>query len=209
MQWAALRRSPTVTRVRDHNQIVLIRHGETAWSASRRHTGRTDIALDSGGRAAAATVAHLITTWDFALVLSSPLSRAFDTALLAGLDPIVDDDLLEWDYGVYEGRTTAEIGTEIPGWSVWTHEIIGGESLDAVGARADRVIARALGADGDVALVAHAHLLRILAARWIEMPPAHGRHLTLDTASTSVLGWERDTRVICRLNISPLNISPW
>ncbi len=188
-------------RVRVHHQIVLVRHGETAWSATRRHTGRSDISLDDSGRAAAATVAALLTGRDFALVLSSPLSRAWETAQLAGLDPASDDDLLEWDYGVYEGRTTEEIGTEIPGWSVWTHEIVGGESLDEVGVRADRVIDRALGADGDVALVAHAHLLRILTARWIGMPPDHGRHFTLDTASTSVLGWERETRVICRLNL--------
>jgi broad specificity phosphatase PhoE len=190
-----------VRRVR--HRIVLIRHGETEWSATRRHTGRSDIPLGVDGRAAAATVADLVKGWDFALVLSSPLSRAWDTARLAGLDPVGDDDLLEWDYGVYEGRTTEEIQAEIPGWSVWSHDVVGGESLDDVGARADRVIGRVSGADGDVAIVAHAHLLRILAARWIGLPPGQGRHLTLDTASMSVLGWERDTRVICRWNMRP------
>jgi probable phosphoglycerate mutase len=183
------------------HRIVLIRHGETEWSATRRHTGRSDIGLGAAGRAAAATVADLVEHWDFALVLSSPLSRAWDTARLAGLDPVRDDDLLEWDYGVYEGRTTEEIRAEIPGWSVWTHEVVGGESVDDVGARADRVIERTSGAGGDVALVAHAHLLRILAARWIGLPPRQGCHLTLDTASMSVLGRERDTRVICSWNV--------
>jgi probable phosphoglycerate mutase len=146
-------------------------------------------------------VADLLRGWRFALVLSSPLSRAWDTARLAGLDPVRDDDLLEWDYGVYEGLSTAEVRTAIPAWSVWTHEVVGGESLAQVGARADRVIERASGADGDVALVAHAHLLRILAARWIGLPPECGRHLTLDTASMSVLGWERDTKVIRQWNV--------
>ena len=112
-----------------------------------------------------------------------------------------DDDLLEWDYGVYEGLATEEIRTAIPGWSVWTHDVVGGESVDQVGARADRVIERAMRADGDVALVAHAHFLRVLAARWIGLPPAQGRHLTLDTGSMSVLGWERDTKVIRNWNV--------
>jgi probable phosphoglycerate mutase len=190
-----------VTHVRERHRIVLIRHGETAWSSTRRHTGRTDIELDADGRTSAATVADVVRGWDFALVLSSPLSRAWDTAHLAGLVPIRDDDLLEWDYGIYEGLSTEEIRNSIPEWSVWTHEVVGGESLDQVGARADRVIDRAMAADGDVALVAHAHLLRILAARWIGLPPVHGRDLTLDTASLSVLGWEREARVIRHWNV--------
>ena len=130
-------------RVREHHRIVLLRHGETAWSANRRHTGRSDIPLDAEGRASAAAVADLLRGWDFALELSSPLSRAWDTARLAGLDPVPDDDLLEWDYGEYEGLATEEIRTAIPGWSVWTHDVVGGESVDQVGARADRVIERA------------------------------------------------------------------
>jgi broad specificity phosphatase PhoE len=190
-----------VRRVRERHRIVLIRHGETAWSAKRRHTGRSDIPLDAEGRASAAGVAELLRGWDFALVLSSPLSRARDTARLAGLDPVVDDDLLEWDYGRYEGLATEEIQTSIPGWSVWTHDVFGGESVDQVGARADRAIERALRADGDVALVAHAHFLRVLAVRWIGLPPGQGRHLTLDTGAMSVLGWERETKVIDHWNI--------
>jgi broad specificity phosphatase PhoE len=190
-----------VRRVREHHRVVLIRHGETAWSANRRHTGRSDIPLDAEGRASAAAVADLLRGWDFALVLSSPLSRAWDTARLAGLDPVPDDDLLEWDYGKYEGLATEEIRTAIPGWSVWTHDVVGGESVDQVGARADRVIERALGAGGDAVLVAHAHFLRVLAVRWIGLPPGQGRHLTLDTGAMSVLGWERETRVIRHWNI--------
>ena len=190
-----------MSRVREPHRIVLIRHGETAWSANRRHTGRSDIPLDAGGRASAAAVADLLRGWHFALVLSSPLSRAWDTARLAGLDPVPDDDLLEWDYGVYEGLATEEIRTAIPGWSVWTHDVIGGESVDQVGARADRVIERALRADGDAVLVAHAHFLRVLAMRWIGLPAAQGRHLTLDTGSMSVLGWERETKVIRNWNV--------
>jgi len=146
-------------------------------------------------------VADLLRGWHFALVLSSPLSRAWDTARLAGLDPVPDDDLLEWDYGVYEGLATEEIRTAIPGWSVWTHDVIGGESVDQVGARADRVIERALRADGDAVLVAHAHFLRVLAMRWIGLPAAQGRHLTLETGSMSVLGWERETKVIRNWNV--------
>jgi probable phosphoglycerate mutase len=190
-----------VKAVESHHRIVLIRHGETAWSAKRRHTGRSDIPLDADGRASAAAVADLLRGWDFSLVLSSPLSRAWDTARLAGLDPLRDDDLLEWDYGIYEGLATEEIRRAIPAWSVWTHEVVGGESLDQVGVRADRVIERASGTDGDVALVAHAHLLRILAVRWIGLPPGRGNHLTLDTAAMSVLGWERETRVIRHWNV--------
>ncbi len=187
--------------VRSHHRIVLIRHGETAWSANRRHTGRSDIPLDAAGRASAAAVADLLRGWNFALALSSPLSRAWDTARLAGLDPVRDDDLLEWDYGIYEGLATEEIRIAIPGWSVWTNDVVGGESLDEVGVRADRVIERASSVDGDVALVAHAHLLRILAVRWIGLPPGRGNHLTLDTAAMSVLGWERETRVIRHWNV--------
>jgi probable phosphoglycerate mutase len=190
-----------VRRVRAHHRIVLIRHGETAWSANRRHTGRSDIPLDADGRASAAAVADLLRGWEFALVLSSPLSRAWDTARLAGLDPVRDNDLLEWDYGIYEGLATEEIRSAIPGWSVWTHDVVGGESLDEVGVRADRVIERACRADGDVALVAHAHFLRILAMRWIGLPPGRGHHLTLDTAAMSVLGWERETKVIRHWNV--------
>jgi probable phosphoglycerate mutase len=135
-----------------------------------------------------------------AVVLSSPLVRAWETARLIGLEPERDDDLLEWDYGDYEGLTTAEIRDSVTGWSVWTHPITGGESIEQVGARADRVIDRLHRLDGTTALVAHSHLLRILAARWLELPPVEGRRFTLDNTTISVLGWERENRVVARWN---------
>jgi probable phosphoglycerate mutase len=138
----------------------------------------------------------------FALILSSPRIRALDTARLAGFGDRVelDDDLAEWDYGIYEGRTTAEIRETEPGWSVWTSDITGGESAAAVGARVDRVIARVRAETGDALLFAHKHVLRVLAARWLDLPPTEGRHLALDTATISVIGWERETPVIERWN---------
>ena len=182
--------------------MVLVRHGETEWSVTRRHTGRSDVALTDRGRREAELVEARLAGRRFSLVLSSPLRRARETAELAGLTPEVDDDLLEWDYGRFEGRTTEDIRTEIPGWSVWTHAVTGGESVDDVGRRADRVIERCLAApDGDVALVAHAHLLRILAARWIGLPALDGQRFTLDTATVSVLGFEREARVIRSWNV--------
>jgi probable phosphoglycerate mutase len=179
-------------------RIVLVRHGETEWSTARRHTGRSDVALTARGQAEADLVQARLAGAAFGLVLASPLRRAWETAERAGLRPVADEDLLEWDYGRYEGRTTEEIRAEIPGWSVWTHPVLGGETVDDVGRRADRVIERCLDPtiDGDVVLVSHAHLLRILGARWIGLPPVAGRHLTLDTASVSVLGYEREVRVI-------------
>ena len=177
--------------------VVLVRHGETEWSVSRRHTGRSDIELTERGRQEADLLRARLAGWRFGLVLASPLRRARETAELAGLEPELDDDLLEWDYGEFEGRTTEEIRAEIPGWSVWTHPVPGGETADDVGRRADRVIQRCLAVPhGDVALVAHAHLLRILGARWIELPASDGQRLTLDTATVSVLGFEREARVI-------------
>jgi probable phosphoglycerate mutase len=134
----------------------------------------------------------------FGLVLSSPLSRAHDTCVLAGYGDgtVIEPDLVEWDYGIYEGRTSVEIRESIPGWTVWTHTIPHGEAVDDVAARADRVIGRAGQANGDVALFAHGHVLRILTARWLDLPAAAGRSFALATATVSVLGWERETRVI-------------
>jgi broad specificity phosphatase PhoE len=186
--------------VREGDRVVVVRHGETQWSAARRHTGRTDIDLTEAGRAAASLVRAELAGFTFALVLASPLARALETARRAGLDPIVDADLVEWDYGEYEGRTTEEIRRDIAGWSVWSHAITGGETVDDVGRRADRAIGRALAADGDVCIVAHAHLLRILAARWLELPASAGQRFTLDTATVSELGFEREARVILRWN---------
>lgn len=181
-------------------ELVLIRHGETAWSRTRQHTGRTDIALTQHGRSQAVHIAAAVATFNFSHAFASPLSRAMRTAELIGLAPTTDDNLLEWDYGRYEGHTTAETRTHIPGWSVWTHPIIDGESIDDVGARADRAIARYSELPGPVAIVAHSHLLRILAARWLGFDAVEGRRLTLDTATLSILGWERENRVIVRWN---------
>ena len=182
-------------------EVVLVRHGETAWSASGRHTGRTDVPLTGTGRAQAEALGRLLGAWTFARVLTSPLSRAADTCRLAGLPGAeVDDDLAEWDYGEHEGRTTAELRGEQPGWTVWIGALPGGETLDDVGRRADRVLARCRAVDGDVALFGHGHMLRVLAARWIGLPPAAGRLLALSTAALSVLGWEREQPVVSRWN---------
>ncbi|HWN55349.1 MAG TPA: histidine phosphatase family protein [Verrucomicrobiae bacterium] len=182
--------------------LWLVRHGETEWSASGRHTGRTDIPLtDEGIRQARALGRHLAGR-SFALVLTSPLSRAADTCGLAGYGDVAQpsEDLLEWDYGQAEGRTTTEMRAQHPGWSVWTSGPPGGETVEEVGRRTERVIARALEASGAVALFAHAHVLRILAARWLRLPPGDGRLFALGPASLSVLGWEREARVISRWN---------
>jgi broad specificity phosphatase PhoE len=182
----------------DRHQIWLIRHGETEWSLAGRHTGRTDIPLTAAGRHQAEALGRQLAGRAFALVLTSPLVRARDTCRLAGYGEIAEatDELLEWDYGVYEGRTTPDIRKAEPGWSIWTSPVPQGESLEQVGERARHVIDRAAAASGDVVLFAHAHILRILAACWLELPPQGGRLLALGTASISVLGYERETRVI-------------
>lgn len=180
--------------------IWLVRHGETAWSREGRHTGTTDVPLTDHGREQARAARAAIGDRRFALVLCSPLARARETAELLGVQAVVRDDLREVDYGRAEGRTTAELREEQPGWTLWTHGAPGGESLAAVGARADRVLTEAAAAAGDVLLVAHGHLLRILAARWLGRPAAFGAHLKLDTATVSVLGRERETPVLLRWN---------
>jgi broad specificity phosphatase PhoE len=182
--------------------LWLIRHGETEWSASGRHTGRTDIALSAEGQRQAVTLGRRLGGRRFALVLTSPLSRAADTCRLAGYGEVArsTDDLREWDYGLFEGRTTADIRTEIPGWTVWSGEIREGESAEQVGGRARRVIAQAQAVPGDVALFAHAHVLRILTACYLSLPPKDGRLFVLDTASISVLGYERETPALIRWN---------
>lgn len=182
---------------REH-RIWLIRHGETEWSRGGQHTGRTDIPLTALGQDQAKALGRHLSGRAFALVLTSPLGRARDTCRLAGYGDVaqVTDDLREWDYGIYEGRTTAAIRTEQSGWSIWTSAVPEGESVEQVGERARRVIARADAAAGDVALFAHAHILRILTACWIGQPPADGRLFALGTASTSILGYERETRVV-------------
>jgi broad specificity phosphatase PhoE len=186
----------------DSPRVWLVRHGETEWARLGRHTGRTDIPLTALGREQAASVATRLAGRPFALVLSSPLSRARDTARLAGFADRVrtDDDLLEWDYGADEGRTTPEIRFDRPDWTIWDDGPRAGETIGDVATRADRVIEVARGQSGDVLVFAHGHVLRILAARWLGLPPANGRLFALSTATLSILGWERDAPVIERWN---------
>jgi len=182
-------------------EVWLLRHAETEWSRSGRHTGRTDVELTDAGRRRARELAKHLAGHQFGLVLSSPLKRARQTAELAGLgDPALTDDLLEWDYGEYEGLTTTEIREKRPDWFLWTDGGPGGESPEQVGVRCDRVIAAVLAAGGDTCLVAHGHVLRALAARWVEQPVAFGGRLGLSTGSICVLGFEREVRVIWRWN---------
>lgn len=185
-------------------KIVLVRHGETAWSREGRHTGREDIPLDSEGEVQAASLRERLAGWRFAAVFVSPLQRARLTCRLAGFDAAaeVDPDLQEWDYGDYGGRTAQEIREERPGWLIWKDGVPGGETVDEVGARADRVLARIGKIEGDVALFAHGHLLRILTARWMGMAAVEGEHLAFSAAAISVIGTDRESTVIWRWNDS-------
>lgn len=187
------------------SNLWLIRHGETEWSRSGAHTGRTDIPLTPTGRARAAAIGSYLDGKQFSLVLTSPLQRARETCRLAGYGSAaqLEPNLMEWNYGSYEGHTSEEIRKEVPDWNIWTHGPSGGESVEQVGARARLVIDRALGAGGDVALFAHGHILRILTACWLSLAPAAGQLFAFDTACLSVLGYERETRVIQRWNQSP------
>ena len=182
--------------------MVLIRHGETEWSAGGRHTGRTDVPLTDAGRTSARRLAAGLGGWSFAVALASPLRRARETCELAGFGDRaqVREDLREWDYGGYEGLRTPEIRRDRPGWSLWRDGVPGGETVEQVGARADRVIAEVQAASGDVVVFAHGHVLRILAARWLDLPPDRGRSFALDPATISVLGWEREEPAIQRWN---------
>lgn len=194
-------------------EIVLVRHGETEWSKSGQHTGRTNIPLTRNGRKGAAAVAPLLEHRAFGLTLCSPMERAQDTAKLAGLTPDeIDPDLLEWDYGAYEGRTTADIRVELhdPNWVIWDYPIppgaTPGESTDDVAVRCARVIERCapvLAQGRDCALIAHGHLLRILTATWLGLPSTDGRLFALDAGAVSSLGFERDQRTLNGWNITP------
>ncbi len=184
-------------------ELWLVRHGETEWSLSGKHTSRTDVPLTEKGRVRAAELRDYLAGRSFDAVLTSPMQRARETCAIAGYgdQARVEEGLREWDYGVYEGRTTKEIRETEPGWSVWKDPIQSGETVEHVGERADEVIGRVLDAvagreHGRAILFAHAHILRILAARWIDLPPRDGRLFALGTGSLSVLGWERETRVI-------------
>lgn len=184
-------------------EIVLVRHGQTEWSAAGRHTSFTDLDLTPEGERQAAMVGERLAHRAFAAVLCSPLRRAVHTAQLSGLTiTATDDDLLEWNYGAYEGRSTAEIRQERPGWSVWHDDCPGGETAIQVGARAERVLdrVRTMLPSGDVALIGHAHQLRVLTARWLGLPPEEGELFRLETATVSVLGYERETQVLLRWN---------
>jgi probable phosphoglycerate mutase len=185
-------------------RLHLVRHGETDWARLGRHTGLTDIPLTAAGRAQARAIAARLDGLAFAAVLSSPSSRALDTARLAGFGEVVqvEPDLHEWDYGAWEGLTTPQIRRRVPGWRIWTHGAEGGESATDVTARVDRVLARTRSIGGEVALFAHGHILRALAARWVGLSVAEGRLFALGTATVSVLGWERDQPVVEQWNES-------
>jgi broad specificity phosphatase PhoE len=184
-------------------EIVLIRHGETEWSAAGRHTSVTDLALTPEGERRAAALAVRLAGHSFGLVLSSPRTRALTTARLAGLpDVVVDDDLAEWSYGAYEGLTTPQIRESDPRWTVWTGHIPGGETAAQVGARADRVLERVRPVlpAADACLVGHGHMLRVITARWLGLPPRDGALFMLETATVSVLGFEREVPVLLNWN---------
>jgi len=186
-------------------EVVLARHGETEWSRSLKHTGFTDIPLTEAGREQATRLRAPLAGREFALVLSSPLSRALDTCRGAGLGDQAElrEDLREWDYGDYEGLTTVEIRESRPQWRLWRDGCPGGESFDQVAARTDRAVAELQAAEGDSAVFAHGHILRILTARWLGLPAQRGASFALGTATLGVLGWERENPVIRLWNQTP------
>jgi broad specificity phosphatase PhoE len=184
--------------------IVLVRHGETEWSLSGQHTSRTDLDLTEKGRERAVAVGHDLAGRPFEHVVTSPLLRARETCRLAGFAERAEvlDELREWDYGEYEGLTTPQIREENPDWSLWRDGCPGGESPDQVAQRADRVLQRLREASGGVLVFAHGHILRVLAARWIELPVSGGARLALSAGAISELGFERETQVLSRWNVS-------
>ena len=184
-------------------EVVLVRHGETEWSRSGKHTGWTDVPLTDEGREQAEVVGQALHGRQFVLVLSSPLQRAAETARLAGFETQPRDGLREWDYGDYEGRRTVDIREERPGWFLWRDGVPHGETADEVSARADGVLDEIRTADGDVLVFAHGHLLRILAARWLGLAATDGRLFALDPATLSALGYEREQPVIRSWNLRP------
>ena len=180
---------------RKEQKVYLLRHGETEWSLNGRHTGVTDVPLTENGRTAARRLKPILAKETFALVLTSPLSRARETCELAelGKQANVERDLVEWNYGEYEGLTTDQIRLTRPDWSVFRYGCPGGETPDQIGARADRVLTKVRASEGDVALFAHGHILRVLAARWINLSAGYGEHFLLDTATLNVLGYYRES----------------
>jgi broad specificity phosphatase PhoE len=183
-------------------QVTLVRHGETEWSRAGRHTGRTDVPLTAAGRDDARRLAAALHGCHFSRVLVSPLQRARETCALAGFADVAQPraELMEWDYGEYEGLTSAQIEALRPGWVLWRDGCPDGEMPEDVGRRVDPVVAELRDASGDAAVFAHGHLLRVLASRWIEQPPAHGAHLALSTAAVCVLGVEHGQPTLQRWN---------
>jgi broad specificity phosphatase PhoE len=190
-------------------QVVLVRHGETEWSRQLKHTGRTNVPLTDRGREEAERVGEALRGRTFTLVLTSPLQRATETCRLAGFGEVVRlrDELREWDYGDYEGRKTEDIRKDVPRWTVWTGGVPNGETIEQVGARADRVLVEIRALDGDVLVFSHGHLLRILTARWLGLEPRAGALFALDAATLSTLGYERETSVINEWNL-PVRSGP-
>ena len=186
---------------RDVTRLVVLRHGQTEWSLSGRHTGRSDIPLTQEGRRQAAAAASRLEGLAFDRVWTSPLSRTTETARLAGLhDAEPRNDLAEWDYGEYDGRTTVEIREGRPGWEIFRDGVVGGESIEEVTERVDRVIEDARSIAGDVLVVSHGHLSRVLTARWLGLDASHGRTFSISPASLSILGWKRELPVVLRWN---------
>ena len=184
------------------HEVYLVRHGETEWSLSGQHTGATDIPLTENGKAVARELGEKLNGIEFTAVWSSPMSRAIDTARLAGYehDVRIDDRLKEWAYGDYEGKTTPEIRETRPDWFLWRDGCHGGESPAQVGVRADGLVDEVRAVQGDVLLFAHGHILRVITARWLGYPPGDGMHFSLGTATLSILGWERGAASIWRWN---------
>lgn len=183
-------------------RVVVVRHGETEWSCIKRHTGRSDIPLTAEGQAQARTLGPALAELTFAAVFVSPLQRARETSALAGYGDVavVDPDLVEWDYGEYEGKTSEEIQEQRPGWTLFRDEVIGGETIEEVATRARRVIALARSVPGDVLLFGHGHQLRILTSLWLDFAPQAGQHLQLATAAPSMLGYEHDWTALLSWN---------
>ena len=193
---------PLVSISTNHPLLYVVRHGATEWSRSGQHTGRTDLPLLPEGEEQARATGSLLANIDFSLVLCSPLQRAQRTCELAGLldRAVIDTDLQEWDYGDYEGVTTATIRETVPGWTVWSGTCPNGETIEQVSKRADRVIERVRNESGNVIVFAHGHILRVLTARWCELDPVEGQRFILDPATLSILGWERETPAVSQWN---------
>lgn len=185
----------------ERGRLVLVRHGATEWSTAHKHTGRTDLPLTDEGRTEALAVGKRLAAWEFVNVFSSPLQRARTTAELAGFEsPVINDDLMEWDYGEHDGRTTMEIRVDQPGFSKWRERPTGGESVVEVGERVDRFLAKLPVASGDTVVFAHGHLLAVLIARWLELDATSGQRFPLKTATLTVLGHHRDAPVLNLFN---------